>query len=173
MANWSIMRSSYVTFFLLHNKLLQVAIWLEPWTASLKGFNHMTNIGVLVYDLFVWSGCSRCSVFWEYPVYPNMVSERLWRAAFGFDQDLEPVLPKLWKSLWFWIFYAFVSCGSCSITFGASFPLRNSFCFIKKCFRLFQKHPFRQIWRYNVTVTDFFFVNLSYFINLLLDLFLF
>ena len=26
-------------------------------------------------------------IFW----YPNMVPERLWRVAFGFDQDLEPV----------------------------------------------------------------------------------
>ena len=30
------MRSSCVTFFLLHNKLLQVAIWLGPWTVSLS-----------------------------------------------------------------------------------------------------------------------------------------
>ena len=36
MASWSIMRSSYVTFFLLHNKLLQVAIWMGPWNVSLS-----------------------------------------------------------------------------------------------------------------------------------------
>ena len=35
LASRSIMRSSYVTFFLLHNKLLWVAIWLGPWTVSL------------------------------------------------------------------------------------------------------------------------------------------
>ena len=57
----------------------------------LEGFNHMTNIGALICDLFVWSGCWRFSVFWEYLVYPNMVPEHLWRAAFGFDQDLKPV----------------------------------------------------------------------------------
>ena len=136
----------------------------------LEGFNHVTNIGVLICDLFAWSDCSRCLVFWEYPVYPNMVSERLWRAAFGFDQDLEPVLPKLWKGFYFWSFCKFVDYGSYSIVSKALFPLRNSFCFIENCFRLIQKHPFRKIWRYNVTVTDLFFLNLSYFISLLLDL---
>ena len=34
----------------------------------LDGFNHVTNIGVLICDLFVLSGCSRCLVFWDYPV---------------------------------------------------------------------------------------------------------
>ena len=100
-----------------------------------------------------------------------MVSYLLWRVAFSFDQDLEPVLPKLWKGFWFWIFYAFVACGSCSIASRVPFPLGNSFHFTENHFRLLQKHPFRQIWRYNVTVTDlFFFLNLSYFISLLLDL---
>ena len=37
----------------------------------LKGFNHVINIGVLIYDLFVWSGIWRCSIFWEHPVYSN------------------------------------------------------------------------------------------------------
>ena len=131
----------------------------------LEGFNHVTKISVLICDLFVWSGCSRCSVwsgclrcsvFWEYPVYLNMVSEHLWRAAFDFDQDLEPMLPKIWKGFWFWIFCAFVAYGSYSITSEASFPLGNSFRFIENHFLLIQKHPFWKIWRYNVTVTDLF-----------------
>ena len=104
-------------------------------------------------------------------MYPNMVSELLWRAAFGFDQDLEPVLPKLWKGFWFWIFCAFLAYGSCSIASGAPFPLGNSFRFTKNRFRLFQKHPFRQIWRYNVTVTDLFFLNLSYLISFIIRIF--
>ena len=41
----------------------------------LEGFNHVTNIGVLICDIFVWSDCWRCSVFWEYPVYPNILEE--------------------------------------------------------------------------------------------------
>ena len=36
----------------------------------LEGFNHMTNIDVLICDSFVYSGFSWCSVLWEYPVYP-------------------------------------------------------------------------------------------------------
>ena len=75
----------------------------------------------------MWSGFSWCLVFWEYPVYPNMISKLLWRAAFDFDQYLEPVLPKLWKGFWFWIFCAFVACGSCSIASGALFPVGYSF----------------------------------------------
>ena len=63
-----------------------------------------------------------------------------------------------------------MACGSYSIAFGEPFPLGNIFRFTKNRFRLFQKHPFRPIWRYNVTVTDLFFLNLSYFINLLLDI---
>ena len=43
----------------------------------------------------------------------------------------------------------------------------NRFCFTENRFCFLQKHPFRQIWRYNVTVTDSFFLNLSYFISLL------
>ena len=141
----------------------------------LEGFNHVTNIGVLIWDLFVWSGCSRCSVFWEYPMYPNMVSDRLWRAAFGFDQDLEPVLSKLWKGLWFWILCAFEASRRYSIVSRASFSLENSLRFIENCFNLFQKHPFRQIWRYNVTVTDlFYFFKISHILSvLLLDLYCF
>ena len=141
----------------------------------LKGFNHMTNIGVLIYDLFMWSGIWRCSVFWEYPVYPSMVSKLLWRATFGFNQDLELVLRKLWKGFWFYIFCAFVACGSYSIASGASFPLGNSFCFIENYFRLFQKHSFRQIWRYNVTVTNLFnfFLNSHILSVLSLDLYCF
>ena len=130
----------------------------------------MTNIGVSICDLFMWRGFWRCSVFWEYHVYPNIVLELLWRAAFGFDQDLEPVFPKLWKGFWFWSFCVFLDYGSYSIAFETPFPLGNSFCFTKNHFLLLQKHPFRQIWRYNVNVTDLFFVNLSYFISLLLDL---
>ena len=106
----------------------------------LEGFNHMTNIGVLIYDIFVWSGCSRFLVFWEYPMYPNMVSERLWRAASVRYQDLEPVLPKLWKGFRFWIFCTFVACGSCSIASGASFSLENSFCFIEN-YLLWKMNP--------------------------------
>ena len=65
------MRSLYVTFFLLHNKLLQVAIWLAPWTVSKRLLKVFGLLGV--------------------PCVP----EHGIRAAFGFDQDLEPVLPKL------------------------------------------------------------------------------
>ena len=53
---WLVDRLSeaHVTLFLLHNKLLQVAIWLGPWTVSLsRVLTHMTNIGVLISDLFV------------------------------------------------------------------------------------------------------------------------
>ena len=139
----------------------------------LEGFKHVTNNGVLICYLFVWSGWSRCSVFWEYPVYLNMVSENLWRAAFDFDQDLEPVLPKLLKGFWFYILCAFLSCGSYSIASGALFPLGNIFRFIENCFHLFQKHPFRKIWMYNVTVMDLFFLNLSYLISFIIRYFLF
>ena len=97
-----------------------------------------------------------------------MELKRLWRAASGFDQDMEPVLPKIFKGFWFWSFCAFVASGSYSIAFGALFSLGNSFYFIKNHFRLIQKHPFRQIWRYNVTVTDFFFLNLSYFFSFII-----
>ena len=129
------MRSSCVTFFLLHNKMLQVVIWLGPWTVSLsRGLTTSKNRCVDLWYICV-SGCSWCSVFWEYPVYPNMVSERLWRATFVCDQDLEPVLPKLWKGFWFQIFCAFVAYGSYSIASRAPFPLRNSFRFIENRFR--------------------------------------
>ena len=97
----------------------------------LKGFKHVTNIGVLIYDLFVWSGCWRCSVVWEYPMYSNMVSDLLWRAIFGFDQNLEPVLPKLWKGFWFWILYGFLAYGSYSIASKVSFPLEIVFVSLK------------------------------------------
>ena len=72
LASWSIMRSSFVTFFLLHNKLLQVSIWLGPWIVSL--LRVLTTSKHQCVDL--WSICvsgySRSSVFWEYPVYPNI-----------------------------------------------------------------------------------------------------
>ena len=133
----------------------------------------MTNISVLICDLFVWSSCSRCSVFWEYPMYLNMVLEPLLIASFGFDLDMESVLPKLWNGFWFWSFCAFVACGSYSIAFKVPFPLGNSFHFIENHFWLIEKHPFRQIWRYNVTVTDlFYFFKISHILSvLLLDLF--
>ena len=134
-----------VTFFLLHNKLLKVAILLGLWTVSLSRVLTTWQTSLWICDLFVWSGFSRCSVFWEYLVCPNMVSEILWRATFGFDLDLEPVLPKLWKGFWFYTFYAFVDYGSCSIASKVPFLFGNSFRFTKNHFRLFQKHPFRQI----------------------------
>ena len=56
MASWLIMRSSYVTFFFLHNKLLQVAIWLGPWTVSLS--RVLTTWQTLVY----WSVICLCEV---------------------------------------------------------------------------------------------------------------
>ena len=121
----------------------------------LEVFNHMINIGVLIYDLFVWSGRWRCSVFWEYLVYLNMVSELLWRVCFDFDQDMEPVLLKIWKGFWFYIFYTFVAYGRCSIAFGASFSLGNSFRFIENYLCFLQICRFHQIWRYNVIVMVF------------------
>ena len=141
----------------------------------LEGFNHVIKIGVLICDIFVWSCYWRCSVFWEYFVYQNMVSELLWRVTFGFDQDLEPVLPKLWKGFWFWIFCAFLAYKSCYIASGAPLLLGNNFHFLENRFCLIQKHPFQKIWRYNVTVTDLFiyFLNLLDFINFIIRSLLF
>ena len=155
LASRSIMRSSFVTLFLLHNKLLQVANWLGSWTVFLSRVLTTSKHQCVDLRFVCVSGCFRCSVFWEYPMYPNMVSKRLWRVASDFDQDLEPVLPKLWNGFWFYILCAFLAYESCSIASVAPFPLGNSFRFIENCVSLFQKHPFRQIWMYNVTVTDF------------------
>ena len=109
-------------------------------------------------------------------MYPNMVLERLWRAASGFDQDLESMLLKNWKGFWFYSFYAFLDYAIYGIAFGVLFPLWNSFHFIKNHFSLIQKHPFRQIWKYNVTVTDLFdflFLLSHILLVLLLDLYCF
>ena len=149
---------SHVTFFLLHNKLLQVAIWLGPWTISLLRVLTTWQTSVCwfviylceVVSLGVWSfGSTLCTLTW----YQNFYEESL------------SVLIKIWNRCCrkfervsgFWIFCVFVAYGSCSIASRALFPFGNSFCFTENHFCLIQKHPFRQIWRYNVTVMDIFF----------------
>ena len=155
---------AHVTFFLLHNKLLQVAIWLGSLTVSLS--KVLTTWQTLVY----WSVIYLCEAFvLGVRSFGSTLCTLTWYQSFY----EEPLLLKLWKGFWFSIFCAFVAYESCSIASGVSFPLGNSFRFTENCFRFFQKHPFRQIWRYNVTVTVLFFLNLSYFISIIIRSFCF
>ena len=138
----------------------------------LEGFNHMINIGLLICDSFVWSGCSRCSVFWEYLVYPNMVSEHVWRVASG--------LIKVWNRC----------CRNFERVFGLGFsmnlwhvraiPLRPEHLFYWKI--VFFSPKTVSVCSRNthfgkcegiMLQWQIFFLNLSYFISLLLDIFCF
>ena len=77
LASRSIMRSSFVTLFLLHNKLLQVSIWLGLWTVSLSRVLTMSKHWCVDLWSVCVSGFSWCSVFWEYPVYPNIFNHHV------------------------------------------------------------------------------------------------
>ena len=107
-------------------------------------------------------GSTLCTRTWYQSVYeePLSVLIKIWNRCcwkskrvfgFGFSVHLWPVgaVPLRPKRRFHWEIF---------------------FCFTENRFRLLQKHPFQQIWRYNFTVTDLFFLNISYFISLLLDL---
>ena len=89
MASCSIMRSSYVTFFLLHNKLLQVAIWLGPWTVFLSRVlttwqTSMCWFVIYLYESFAQGvrsfGINLCTRTWYQSFYeePLLVLIKIW-----------------------------------------------------------------------------------------------
>ena len=129
MASWSIMRSSFVTFFLLHNKLIQVVIWLGPWTVSLSRVLTTWQTSVCwsviylceVVSLSVQSfGSTLCTRTWYQSVYeePLSVLIKIWNRCcrkfervfgFGFSMHLwhvgaVPLRPECrfhWKIVFF------------------------------------------------------------------------
>ena len=90
MASWSITRSSYVTFFLLHNKLLQVAIWLGLWIISLS--RVLTTWQTLV----CWSVIYLCEAVSEgVQSFGSTLYTRTWYQSFY--EEPHSVLIKIWN----------------------------------------------------------------------------
>ena len=93
MAIWSIMRSSYVNLFILHNKLFQVAIWLGPWTISLSKVLTMWQTSVC------WSMIYLCEVVSQgVQSFGSTVCTRTWYPSFY--EELLLVLIKIWNRCW-------------------------------------------------------------------------
>ena len=146
------MRSS-CNFLYLHNKLLQVAIWLGPWIVSLLRVLTMWQTLVCWSVLYLCEAVSQgvqsfgstlCTRTWYQSVYEEslLVLIKIWnRCCWNFER-----VSGSWFSVHFWTMEVVPLC--------PSFLLGNSFRFTENYFRLFQKHQFRQIWRYNVTMTD-------------------
>ena len=81
---------AHVTFFLLHNKLLQVAIWLGPWTISLSRF--LTTWQTLV----CWSVIYLCEAdFQGVRSFGSTLCTRTWYQSF-YEESLS-VLIKIWN----------------------------------------------------------------------------
>ena len=84
---------AHVTFFLLHNKLLQVAIWLGMWTVSLSRVLTTWQTLVCWYVIYlcevisqgVWYfGSTLCTWTWYQSIYeePLLVLIKIWNWCF-------------------------------------------------------------------------------------------
>ena len=81
---------AHVTFFILHNKLLQVAIWLGPWIVSLS--RVLTTWKTLVY----WSVIYLCEVVAEgVRSFGSTMCSWTWYQSFY--EELLSVLIKIWN----------------------------------------------------------------------------